>query len=54
MTGGGFGGCAVAFVHRPVIDAFVSEVIGRYRSEGDNEPMAYLSGAAKAATIVAI
>jgi len=51
MTGGGFGGCAVAFVERSQVDAFVEEVTRKYRGTATNEPMAYVTSAAGAASI---
>ena len=52
MTGAGFAGCAVAFVRTPDADAFVEEVLDRYRSSRADEPNAYVTGAGPAAAIV--
>jgi galactokinase len=52
MTGAGFGGCAVAFVAEPDLDAFVGEVLDRYRVTGTGEPNAYVTGAGPAAAIM--
>lgn len=52
MTGAGFGGCAVAFVRTPDLDAFLSQVLVRYRAAGADEPNAYMTGAGPAAAIV--
>ena len=51
MTGGGFGGCAVAFVERSHVDGFVEEVTRQYRGADIGEPLAYVTSAAGAASI---
>ena len=51
MTGGGFGGCAVAFVERLHVGGFVEEVTRQYRAADIGEPLAYVTSAARAASI---
>jgi galactokinase len=52
MTGAGFGGCAVAFVHGASADRFASHVLETYATLGTDRGRAYLTGAAPAAGVV--
>ncbi len=52
MTGGGFGGCAVAVVTASEAAAFVDEVVESYASATGLEPKAYVTGAASEAGVV--
>lgn len=51
MTGGGFGGCAVAFVERSQVESVADEVTRLYRAADIGEPMAYVTSAAGSASI---
>jgi len=51
MTGGGFGGCAVALVRDEHAPAFVEEVGRRYAVASGREPRAYVTRAAAGASI---
>ncbi len=54
MTGGGFGGCAIALVATPAVDAFVTYLRRAYREATSVEPEIYLgAGAAGASEIAA-
>jgi len=46
MTGGGFGGCAVALVDEEHVDSFRAAVIHDYKSKTNLEPEVYVSSAA--------
>ncbi len=52
MTGGGFGGCAVALVATSAGAPFVDEVVSGYASATGLEPKAYVTGAASGADVV--
>ena len=45
MTGGGFGGCAVALVDRGVVDSFVDRVTKGYEQRTRTAPRLYVTGA---------
>ncbi len=53
MTGGGFGGCAVALVDRDALDAFVPAVVGAYQRLAQREPALYVCHASAGAGAVA-
>jgi galactokinase len=42
MTGGGFAGCAVAFVESPLLEGFVAETTRLYREWTNLEPSLYV------------
>jgi galactokinase len=50
MTGGGFGGCAVALVEEPGADGFVNQTLDRYRTATGTAGQAYVWRAAEGAT----
>ncbi|MGH7483392.1 MAG: galactokinase [Longimicrobiales bacterium] len=52
MTGGGFGGCAVALVDREASDAFVTTVARAYERRMSLEPAVYVTGARAGASVV--
>jgi galactokinase len=52
MTGGGFGGCAVALVAASAAASFVDEVVRGYATATGLEPKAYVTGAASGAGVV--
>lgn len=52
MTGGGFGGCAVALVDEAQAEAFVEAVEATYRDQTEHEPQLYVSPATEGAGIV--
>jgi galactokinase len=52
MTGAGFGGCAVGLVASDRVDAFVSEVEGRYRSGGGTLGRCYVCRPSAGANLV--
>lgn len=52
MTGGGFGGCAVALVSTDAIDAFVDSVASRYATATDLTPALYVCEASAGAEVV--
>ena len=54
MTGGGFGGCAIALVERESVDGFVDSIRTGYREATGIEPDTYVgAGAAGAGKVVA-
>lgn len=53
MTGGGFGGCAVALVAAEGVDDFVTAVTTAYKSATDLTPQIYVSPAAGGASVLA-
>ena len=52
MTGGGFGGCAIALVDAGKVDAFVDSVGKAYRKKSGLEPQIYVCKASAGANIV--
>jgi galactokinase len=52
MTGGGFGGCAVALVRDNAVDDFTAQVAPRYRQQTGLEPRLYICEAASGASIL--
>ena len=52
MTGGGFGGCAVALVEATAAGTFVARVEACYRAATGNEPMLYITKASRGAETV--
>ena len=53
MTGGGFGGCAVALVHGEQVDEFVTAVAHRYQQQTNLSPKIYVCQPSNGATAVA-
>ena len=51
MTGAGFGGCAVALVRRPDVEAFVETMCARYEERFDKKPVVYVTEAAAGASV---
>jgi galactokinase len=52
MTGGGFGGCAIALVDRSAADAFMERAAARYARATGLTPACYLTGASGGASVV--
>jgi galactokinase len=52
MTGAGFGGCAVALIHREQTEAFTSTVAARYRAETGIKPVLYVCAAIDGASVI--
>ena len=52
MTGGGFGGCAVALVHSEMVDGFVTAVSTAYEAATNLKPNIYVCRASAGASIV--
>jgi galactokinase len=52
MTGGGFGGCAIALVDAGKVDAFVDSVDKAYRKKSGLEPQIYICKASAGASIM--
>jgi galactokinase len=52
MTGGGFGGCAVALVHSEMVDGFVTAVSTTYEAATNLKPNIYVCRASAGASIV--
>jgi len=52
MTGGGFGGCAVALVKRDAIDAISKEIAVDYRQRTGIEAAIFVSRPAAGATVL--
>jgi len=52
MTGGGFGGCAVALVQSAAVSQFIVTVEQQYRAETGNIPQLYICQAADGASVV--
>ena len=52
MTGGGFGGCAVALVHAEKVDGFVTAVSTAYEAATNLKPNIYVCRASAGAAIV--
>jgi galactokinase len=52
MTGGGFGGCAVALVREDCASSFIDSVARAYRRETDIEPAIYLCRAVDGAEVM--
>ena len=52
MTGGGFGGCAIALVDSGKVDAFVDSVEKAYRKKSGLEPQIYVCKASAGASVV--
>jgi galactokinase len=52
MTGAGFGGCAVALVHRDQAKAFTSDVAARYEAITGITPILYVCAATDGAAVV--
>ena len=50
MTGGGFGGCAVALVHEANVDAFVTAVAQQYEATTNIQPNIYVCHASAGAS----
>jgi galactokinase len=53
MTGGGFGGCAVALIDADAADAFAQATADAYRAQTGLEPQVYVCAAAAGASVVA-
>ncbi len=53
MTGGGFGGCAIALVATPAVEAFVAYLGAAYREATSVEPEMYLGAGAAGASEIA-
>ncbi|MCB8980566.1 MAG: galactokinase [Ardenticatenaceae bacterium] len=53
MTGGGFGGCAVALVHEGVVDGFVTAVAQQYQQQTGLSPKIYVCQPSAGAAVVA-
>jgi galactokinase len=53
MTGGGFGGCAVALVHGEQVDGFVTAVSQQYRQQTDLIPKIYVCQPSDGASVIA-
>jgi len=53
MTGGGFGGCAVALVRQDAAEAFSASVAAEYQAETSLKPNIYICTATNGAEIVA-
>jgi galactokinase len=51
MTGAGFGGCAVALVQRPLVEAFVPAVAAAYRKKSGLEAAVYVCEPSEGASI---
>jgi galactokinase len=49
MTGAGFGGCAVALVDLPVVEAFTSNVAAAYERQTQRAPVLYVCQASAGA-----
>jgi galactokinase len=49
MTGGGFGGCAIALVDEDRVDEFVKQVREGYRNSTGTTPELYVTSAASGA-----
>ena len=43
MTGGGFGGCAIALVDADAVDAVTAAVTDRFAREGDPAPRTFVA-----------
>ncbi|MBV9109215.1 MAG: galactokinase, partial [Gemmatimonadetes bacterium] len=54
MTGGGFGGCAVALVENDAVTPFIAEVTEKYLAETGLEARVYVCAAAAGASIEAL
>jgi galactokinase len=52
MTGGGFGGCAIALVDAGKVNAFVDSVEKAYREKSGLEPQIYVCKASAGASVV--
>ncbi len=52
MTGGGFGGCAVALVHGEMVDAFVTAVKQQYQQQTSLTPKIYVCQPSDGASVV--
>ena len=52
MTGGGFGGCAVALVRAEALDAIIERMTAGYRARTKREPGLFVSRAAGGAQVV--
>ncbi len=52
MTGGGFGGCAVALVQHDVAQTFAENVAGRYQKQSGIQPSVYVCEASNGAEVV--
>jgi galactokinase len=52
MTGGGFGGCAIALVNAGEVNAFVDSVEKAYREKSGLEPQIYVCKASAGASVV--
>jgi len=52
MTGGGFGGCAIALVQADAAEVLAETVASRYQTETDIEPEVYICVAADGANLV--
>jgi galactokinase len=50
MTGAGFGGCAVALVHREQVEAFTSSVAASYQAATGKTPIVYICAATDGAS----
>ncbi len=54
MTGGGFGGCAVALVRADQVDAFVDDVSREYKAATGLTPAIYVTPAAAGASVMSV
>jgi galactokinase len=52
MTGAGFGGCAVALIHREQAEAFTPTVSASYQAATGIVPVLYVCAATDGATVV--
>jgi galactokinase len=52
MTGGGFGGCAVALIRSEDADSFVSDVAAAYQSAVRLAPQIYVTQASVGADLI--
>jgi len=52
MTGAGFGGCAVALVDMPAVDAFTHNVAAVYERQTQRTPVLYVCQASAGAGLV--
>jgi galactokinase len=52
MTGAGFGGCAVALVHKVEVETFAESTLDRYFAATDNAGAVYVSAAVAGAELI--
>ena len=53
MTGGGFGGCAVALVHEEKVAGFVTAVSDQYHDQTELGPKIYVCQPSQGASVIA-